>query len=112
MAEQKGNEINLGDFLRKGEKVLVGRDKGIKARKESNIIEKSQQHDTINIVIPDGLYSVNPSFLEAFLKPVVKKLGKRRFYEKVKFENNKFYNIDTDLAEAVDRIVRENPAHV
>ena len=55
--------------------------------------------------------SINPSFLEEFLFNIVNKLGKEKFYQKVKFSNNsERYDINEDLEEAVDRILRANNA--
>ncbi len=107
MPDQNGNVINLEDFVGEDKHVLVGREKGRKARKESEIEEKARQYDNIRVIVPDGLYAVSPTFLEEFLRPVVQKLGKSGFYQKFNFEHQGPYDITTDLKETVRRLTRE-----
>ena len=87
MPDQNGNVINLGDFAKVGEHALIGQEKGLKARQKSNLEAIAQNYDKVKIIVPDGIYAVNPSFLVEFLKPVVKRLGEKRFYERFEFDN-------------------------
>ena len=72
--------INLEDFRAKEgnriSKVFTGRDRGKYVREKSRIDELEKQYDEITIIIPDQIYSINPSFFEEFLVNVVKNLGK------------------------------------
>lgn len=104
--------INLEDHRTKGAKVFTGRDRGKKVREVSKIESLEENSDKVDILVPEDIYSINPSFLEEFLRPVVKKLGKHKFHEKFDFQCQGPYDIKTDLDEAVDRILRENHALV
>ena len=107
MATQNDNVINLGDFVNEGEHVLVGREKGKRARIKSDLEKKARQFEKLRIIVPDGIYAVNPSFLVEFLRPVVSRLGEKRFQEIFDFECQGPYDIRTDLEESVRRIIRE-----
>jgi hypothetical protein len=104
------NTINLQDYRTPGSKVFTGRDRGEKVRKDSKIDSIAEQNDSVTIIIPEDIRSINPSFLEEFLVNVVTKLGKAGFFAKFKFENNGRYKVDDDLNEAIDRILREENA--
>lgn len=101
--------INLEDFrVRQGDKVSVvftGRDRGAEVRKQSKIDEIVQQNDNVKIIIPDNIFSINPSFLEELLVNVVRECGKEMFFEKIKFESQGDYDITNSLTEAIDRIL-------
>jgi len=98
--------IDLEDFRTKGAKVFTTRPRGIEVRKRSDIDAIEPQYDKIIVTIPNDISSINPSFLEEFFKNVVTKLGEADFYKKFSFVNNGRYKIDSDLAEAVERILR------
>src|SRR5690348_8180200 len=98
--------IDLEDFRTKGAKVFTTRPRGIEVRKKSNIDAVESQYDKIVVTIPNDISSINPSFLEEFFKNVVTRLGEVEFYKKFSFINNGNYKIDSDLTEAVERILR------
>ncbi len=101
--------IDLEKYKTKGSKVFTGRERGQSIRADSKIDELVGSYDLVEILIPTDVMSINPSFLEEFLFNVVKKLGKEKFNEKIKFlSENMRYNIAEDLEEAVDRILRSN----
>ena len=103
--------IDLNDYKVKGS---TGRDRGIENREKTKIdslFTNESDSDNLTIIIPPEIMSINPSFLEEFLFNIVNKLGKEKFYQKVKFSNNsERYDINEDLEEAVDRILRANNA--
>ena len=108
------NVINLENFRAKeGEriaKVFTGRDRGAQVRRDSRIDEIEACNDKVILVIPDQIYSINPSFLEELLKNVVIKLGKKGFYDKFEIRSLGSYRYEAPLAEAVDRILKEQTA--
>ena len=108
------NTINLEDFrVKDGQrvsKVFTGRDRGKYVREKSKIDEIEDKYDEINIVIPDNVYSINPSFFEEFLVNVVKKLGKETFLNKFKFTSEGDYEFDSPLNQAIDRILKNQTA--
>lgn len=107
---KKNNIIKLSDFQTHGAKVFTGRDRGAEVRSKSEIDFLEEVSDKIIITIPENIYSINPSFLEEFLVNVVIKLGKITFQEKIQFESEGEYQIDEDLLEAIDRILRKKNA--
>lgn len=106
--------INLEDFRAKEgnriSKVFTGRDRGKYVREKSHIDELETQYDEIIIIIPDQIYSINPSFFEEFLVNVVKKLGKEKFLSKFKFKTNGDYEYEMPLNQAIDRILKTQTA--
>lgn len=102
--------LDLEKFRTKGSKVFTTRPRGIQVREDSNINMLEAQHDKIVIMIPEDISSINPSFLEEFFESIVMKLGEAGFYSKFSFVNEGRYKIDTDLAEAIERILREENA--
>lgn len=105
-------EINLQDFRTLGSKVFTGRDRGIEVREKSNIDQIADSYSEIYIEIPVDIRSINPSFLEEFLFNVVTKLGESGFRKKFKFINKGRYQIQNDLDEAIERILRDENALV
>lgn len=110
MTQTEANTINLENFRTPGAKVFTGRDKGLYVRQKSQIDEKEQSFDTVYFVIPDNIYSINPSFLEELFENVVDKLGKERFFQKFQFINQGKYNFSKSLDEAIQRLVRKKTA--
>ena len=108
------NVINLEDFrVREGEriaKVFTGRDRGEQVRIASMIDKIEASYSEVTIIIPDQVYSINPSFFEEFLKNVVTKLGRKGFFEKFKIISMGTYKYETPLSEAIDRILKEKSA--
>lgn len=100
-------KIDLSDYRTKGAKVFTTRPRGIQVREQSKIDEVEPKYNKILITVPSDISSINPSFLEEFLENVVIRLGSVGFYEKFKFLNEGRYKIDTDLEEAIDRILRQ-----
>lgn len=102
--------IDLKEFRTQGAKVFTTRPRGVAVRNLSKIDVIEPLFDKIVISIPEDIASINPSFLEEFLVNVVTKLGSDKFFSKFKFDNPGRYKMQTDLVEAVDRILREESA--
>ena len=79
---------------------------GDKLRKETEIEEMEEESAEINIVIPENILSVNPSFLEGFLGTIIKKLGRDEFEKKFRFYWS--HDIKNDIEEVIQRIERES----
>lgn len=105
-------EINfeLEKYRSEGSKIFTGRDRGLHVKKESKINEITDKNDRINFIIPDNLFSINPSFFEELFVDIVLKIGKDEFYKKFNFINQGKYQYEKPLREAIDRILRENTA--
>ena len=110
MSAENNVVINLDNFRVTGSKVFTGRDRGKKVRQESRLDELEAQAPHIEIIIPENVYSINPSFFEEFLLNVVTKLGKEKFFNKFTFTSVGDYEFSKPLNEAIDRILRDNTA--
>jgi len=112
--KSKDNIINLEDFrVKEGNrisKVFTGRDRGKYVREKSRIDELETLYESVTIIIPDQIYSINPSFFEELLVNVVKKLGKEKFRSKFKFVSQGDYEYEMPLNQAVDRILKAQTA--
>lgn len=104
------NTIKLEDFRTAGAKVFTGRDRGEQVRKDSKIDQIERDHDEVYFVVPDNIYSINPSFFEELFENVVNKLGKADFLNKFKFINEGLYNYQKPLEEAIERLLRKKTA--
>ena len=77
MKQSKDNIINLEDFrVKRGNivsKVFTGRDRGVYVRENSHIDDIDSKYETIEIIIPENIKSINPSFFEELFRNVVTK---------------------------------------
>lgn len=108
--EKTNNVINLETYRvvqgNKISKVFTGRDRGKFVREKSKLDYIEETNDIIEFIIPDNIYSINPSFFEELFVNVVKKLGKDEFLNKFKFTSIGDYDYEKPLNEAIDRILR------
>lgn len=102
--------IDLENYRTPGAKIFTGRDRGEEVRIASKIDELADKYDHIKIIIPDNLFSINPSFFEELFVNVVTKYKEIGFNEKFSFENMGTYPYEKPLKEAINRILRENTA--
>ena len=114
MKQSKDNIINLEDFrVKRGNivsKVFTGRDRGVYVRENSHIDDIDSKYETIEIIIPDNIKSINPSFFEELFRNVVTKHGRDEFMNKYKFRSLGTYKYERTLSEAIQRILRNNTA--
>jgi hypothetical protein len=102
--------IDLENHRTPGAKIFTGRDRGEEVRISSKIDELADKYDYVKIIIPDNLFSINPSFFEELFVNVVTKYKEKGFNEKFRFENVGTYPYEKPLKEAINRILRENTA--
>lgn len=111
--KSKDNYICLEDFCtrigNRVAKVFTGRDRGIEVREKSNIDVLYDTHHSITVEIPQGTFSITPSFLEEYFVNIVIKYGVAAFRDTVKVVANG-YEIAAPLEEAIDRIVQRKNA--
>lgn len=91
-------------------KVFTGRDRGQEVRDRSRIDELEASNDRIIIEVPNDIYSINPSFFEELFFNVVRKLRKDAFLEKFTIESKGDYDFQSELLEAIDRILNDATA--
>ena len=110
----KGNVINLEDFRVKHgnviSKVFTGRDRGVYVREKSHIDDMDTSYDNIEVIIPENIKSINPSFFEELFRNVVIKHGRDTFMKKYKFTSKGSYRYEKTLTEAIQRILRSHTA--
>ena len=104
------NTIDLRKYIAKDSSVLTGRPYGKAVRESSGIDMLETKFEQVNIIIPENIYSIGPSFLEELFFNVIKKLGKEKFFIKFKFVHNGKYDYKTPLNEAIERVLRKTTA--
>lgn len=104
------NIIDLELYRTPGAKIFTGRDRGREVRNACKIDSLASQYEVIYFIIPENLFSINPSFFEELFVNVVKKYKEEGFYKKFHFENKGEYPFEKPLKEAIKRILRENTA--
>lgn len=106
---RKMTQIDLNEYrTRIGEKrsrVFTGRDRGADVRDKSRIDSLFPKNDFVQIIIPDDIFSITPSFLEEFFNNIVLNYGKQETLNKVKFKGK--YKIQGAFDEAIDRILQQ-----
>lgn len=110
----KENIINLENFRVKHgnvvSKVFTGRDRGEYVREVSRIDYLDTKYNEIEIIIPENIKSINPSFFEELFRNVVTKHGRDDFMKKYKFISVGSYKYERTLSEAIQRILRNDSA--
>lgn len=106
-------EINLGDYIEAGEKVIGGREAGERIRWESQLDERIREtrgEGKLIIQLPSQVRSISPAFLEGLLYGAVRSYGRTGLLERVVFTQAQRYDVTDDLEEAIDRIITEKNA--
>lgn len=87
-------------------RVFAGRPRGVTVRNSSKIDELVENYDIVEVIVPDDIRALNPSFIEEFLYNVVKKFGPSGYKEKVVFYSPGGFKFEAKLQEGVARIMR------
>ena len=87
-------------------RVFAGRPRGEKVRDLSAIDELVAGNDIVEVIVPDDIRALNPSFIEEFLYNVVKDYGPVGYKEKVIFSSPGGFKFESKLQEGVARIMR------
>ncbi len=93
---------NVGPNL---SRVFTGRDRGAYVREHSKIDELFPATESLQVVIPDDIFSITPSFLEELFNNIVLKYGKEDTLRKINFVGK--YKIKGAFDEAIDRILQQ-----
>lgn len=110
MKKSHDNVIDLGDFRAKESKVFTGRDRGAAVRNASRLDALLEEYDTVRVVIPEQISSINPSFFEELFVNAVLKFKRDGFYNRVFFDSQGEYEYARPLNEAIERILRNRSA--
>lgn len=94
--------INLNDCRKKNSKVLSGREEGYGYRKKFKIDTIDEEESSVEVIVPDDLYSINISFFLGLFGESIRKLGEKRFREKYEFLCDEFIleNINDGIKKA------------
>lgn len=104
--------IDLNDHRVKNARIFTTRPRGEKVRVDSRIDEREKEAQHITISIPADTITVNPSFLEEFLRKVVLKLGADGFRKKFTFVKKGPFDVEENLQLAIEHILRNTNALV
>ena len=74
-------------------------------KRKANLINLLKRHTDVNVIIPETIFSINPSFLAPWIKPALKKYGLSYFKKHVIFFGK--YNFSQVLERSILRDLRE-----
>jgi hypothetical protein len=84
--------------------VYTGRDRGEAFRRQIHLAERENEVDKVEVIVPEGKYTISSSFFLGLLGPSVVRAGsKAAFYDRFKFKSPEFLNsvIDEYVARAL-----------
>lgn len=98
--------FKLQSFIDENSKVFTGRDEGEKVRLELKLEDYDYTDTIIEVIIPKGVISFNPSFFLGMFGPTIKNLGEEKFRQKYKFNCNEcvLEDIEDGIRKAVKRL--------
>jgi hypothetical protein len=99
-------EIKLGDYIASDQRVIVGADTGNRLRTVSQIDKLIGRNVLVRIILPDNVWSVNPSFWETFLTGAVKKLeNKTTLAQHIEVIATNDYEPQSSFYQAINRLI-------
>ena len=97
--------IDFNRFRSLESRVFSGRDRAGLIRKEIDFDKLLTNCESIQISIPDDIYSINTSFFLGLFGSTVRRLGEEKFRKRFKFICSE--TIKNDLEEGIDRALKE-----
>lgn len=96
-------QIDLNNCKRKNVKVLSGRDVGIDFRKKFKLDDIDMNKESVEVIVPEDLYSINSSFFLGLFGPSVRHLGEEGFKKKYQFKCDSIIqkNIEDGMSHAL-----------
>lgn len=76
--------VDLSPYKREEERIFTNRDNGIRARKELKLEELEREEGCIEVLLPNELWSINPSFFGGMFESSIKEF-KQEFWKKYVF---------------------------
>ena len=92
--------VDLSPYKKDEERIFTNRDNGVRARKELRLEELEKEEGCIEVLLPNELWSINPSFFGGIFESSIKEF-KDTFWEKYVFL---FVNRDKLTDELKDNI--------
>lgn len=105
--------IDLNDYIYpKDTKFLSGRPNGEKVRRDSQIDDVEDKYKCIEIIIPNNIKAINPSYFLGFLGPSVRKcITEEDFNKKFKFKISSSDSqsfVESDINDGIQRALKES----
>jgi hypothetical protein len=102
------NNIDLQKLTKNSVRSLSGHDRGTEARSFFRLDEFDVQALSVEVIAPDELDTITPSFVQGMFGESVRKLGKEVFFSKYKFSMPNY--LLGDIVAGIDRTLFErNP---
>ncbi len=95
-------QIDLTALLKDNGAVLAGMDRGVAAREAFDLDTLDAGADKVEIVAPEDLEAISPSFVQGFLSASYARLGESGLTEKYNFNVDEF--LKEDLLAGIQRL--------
>ncbi|MGH8546153.1 MAG: hypothetical protein ACREX3_21530, partial [Gammaproteobacteria bacterium] len=92
--------VDLSAYRSSGVRVFAGRERGKKVRTAAALDRLDHQPDSVEVRIPDDVFSVNSSFFLGMFGRSIRTLGEDRFREKYEF-------VGKDIARVIEDGIKE-----
>lgn len=93
--------VDLSPYKREEERIFTNRDNGIRARKELKLEELEQEEGCIEVLLPNELWSINPSFFGGMFESSIKQF-EHKFWEKYVFLYVNRNKLSDELKDSID----------
>lgn len=77
--------VDLGRFQSGDARVFAGRTRGANVRAKARLDELEADGDVIQVLVPEGTFSVNSSFFLGMFEQSIRRLGETEFRNRYKF---------------------------
>lgn len=101
MTTNKTKTIDLEQFAQGRITLLAAKPKGADARMALNIDDLDKSDDVVDVLIPDYIITLTPSFFLGLFSKSLDYLGEEKFFQKYHFKNAKF-SIQQQIKSGVD----------
>jgi hypothetical protein len=95
--------VDLSKFVSANVRVLIGHDRGVAIREDTDLDALDQSDEEVVIAIPSTLATLTPSFVQGFLAGSIRRLGEDRFHARYRFEAPP--HLSTDIQAGIDRVL-------
>jgi hypothetical protein len=102
------NTIDLARFTSKTSMVLSGRERGVGVRLKLDLDRLDKAGQTVSVIIPQHIISLNSSFFQGLFGESVRTLGDSKFRECYRFSCSQVISEDVDKG-IVDALNQSNP---
>lgn len=99
--------IDLDNYRDQNAKVFIGYNNGKDVSRHVHLINKFDKFEEFEIIVPEGTFAVNPSFLEGLLEEAILHFGAKEFKIRFNFITVNNLDINSDINETIDRVLRQ-----